>query len=91
MPARPVTLSVRRRDHGRHHRNFREVTHSVATFGGLIRELRLPEVDLERVVWESLRFLPEREIASSILPKFSLDVIPTYFPEEYGRELPKRL
>ncbi len=46
--------------------------------------------DLERVVRESLRFLPEREPASSILPKFSLDVIPTYFPE-YGRELPKRL
>ncbi len=58
--------------------------------GGLIRELRLPEDDLERVVRESLRFLPEREPASSILPKFSLDVIPTYFPE-YGRELPKRL
>jgi hypothetical protein len=49
--------------------------------GGFIRELRLPEVDLERVVRESFRFLLEREPASSILPKFSLDVIPTYFPE----------
>ncbi len=56
---------------------------------GLIRDLRLPEEDLERVVRESFRFPLEREPASSILPKFSLDVIPTYFPE-CGRELPKR-
>ena len=57
---------------------------------GLIRELRLPEDDLEGVVRESFRFLLEREPASSILPEFSLDVIPTHFPE-YGREVPKRL
>jgi hypothetical protein len=48
---------------------------------GLIRELRLPEDDLEGVVRESFRFLLEREPASSILPEFSLDVLPTYFPE----------
>lgn len=68
----------------------RETGHRVNVPEGLIRELRLPENDLEGVVRESFRFLLEREPASSILPEFSLDVIPTYFPE-YGRELPKRL
>ena len=35
-------------------------------------------------------FLLERELASSILPEFSLDVIGRYFPE-YEGELPRRL
>ena len=39
---------------------------------------------------ESIAFLLEREPASSILPEFSLDVIPNYFPE-YKEELPGRL
>jgi hypothetical protein len=64
--------------------------HGVTVPEGFIRELRLPEDDLERMVRESFRFLLEREPASSILPEFSLDVIPTYFPE-YKEELPKRL
>ena len=68
----------------------RETGHRVTVPEFFIHELGLPEVDLERVARESLRFLLEREPASSILPEFSLDVIPTYFPE-YGRELPKRL
>jgi hypothetical protein len=68
----------------------RETGHRVTVPEGLIRELRLPEDDLEGVVRESFRFLLEREPASSIQPEFSLDVIPTYFPK-YGRELPKRL
>ena len=49
--------------------------------GGLIRELRLPEDDLEGEVRESFRFLLKQEPASSILRKVSLDMIPTYFPK----------
>jgi hypothetical protein len=59
----------------------RETGHRVTVPEGLIRELRLPEDGLEGVVRESFRFLLEREPASSILPEFSLDVIPTYFPK----------
>ncbi len=65
-------------------------THSVSVPEDLIQELNLPEDDLERVVRESFEFLLEREPASSIMREFSLDVIPTYFPE-YKEELPKRL
>ncbi len=64
--------------------------HRVTVPEGLIDELRLPEDDLEGVVRESIEFLLEREPASSILPEFSLDVIPNYFPE-YRDELPGRL
>ncbi len=64
--------------------------HHVTVPEGLIEDLNLPENDLERVVRESFEFLLEREPASSIMPEFSLDVIPTYFPE-YKEELPKRL
>jgi hypothetical protein len=38
------------------------------------------------LVRASFAFLLDREPASSILPKFSLDVIPRYFPE-YRREI----
>ncbi len=65
-------------------------THSVTVPEDLIEEMGLPEDDLGRVVHESFRFLLEREPASSIMREFSLDVIPTYFPE-YKEELPKRL
>lgn len=67
-----------------------ESNHRVSVPGGLIDELGLPEDDLEGVVRESFEFLLEREPASSILPEFSLDVIPNYFPE-YKDELPERL
>lgn len=66
-----------------------ESTHRVSVPEDLVAELRLPEGDLEGVVRESFEFLLEREPASSILPEFSLDVIPDYFPE-YKEELPKR-
>jgi hypothetical protein len=56
----------------------------------LIKELELPEDDLERVVRESFDFLLEREPASSIMSEFSLDVISRYFPE-YPQELRQRL
>ena len=67
-----------------------QTSHHVTVPEGLIDELRLPEDDLEAVVRESIEFLLEREPASSILPEFSLDMIPDYFPE-YKEELPERL
>ena len=67
-----------------------ESTHRVTVPEDLVAELSLPEDDLEGVVRESFEFLLEREPASSILPEFSLDVIPNYFPD-YKQELPGRL
>ena len=67
-----------------------QTSHHVTVPQGLIDELRLPEDALQAVVRESFEFLLEREPASSILPDFSLDVIPNYFPE-YREELPGRL
>lgn len=81
-PRGPREFEVRVGDAGTDHR--------VTVPEGLIEELNLPEDDLESVVRESFAFLLEREPASSILPEFSLDVIPTYFPE-FKEELPKRL
>jgi len=46
--------------------------------------------DPERLVRESFGFLLEREPASSILRRFSLDVIGRYFPE-YPQEIRRRL
>ena len=65
-------------------------THRVTVPEDLVAELSLPEDDLEGIVRESFEFLLEREPASSIMPEFSLDVIPNYFPE-FTEELPKRL
>lgn len=67
-----------------------ETSHLVTVPEALIDELGLPGDDLESVVRVSFVFLLEREPASSVLPEFSLDVIPNYFPE-YREELPKRL
>jgi hypothetical protein len=67
-----------------------ESTHRVTVPEDLVAEFSLPEGDLKGVVRESFVFLLEREPASSIMPEFSLDVIPNYFPE-YKGELPKRL
>ena len=64
--------------------------HRVTVPEDMISDLNLPEDDLERVVRESFEFLLEREPASSIMSTFSLDVIPSYFPE-FEEELPKRL
>jgi hypothetical protein len=67
-----------------------ESTHHVTVPEDLVAELGLPEDDLEGLVRESFEFLLEREPASSVMPEFSLDAIPTYFPE-FREELPKRL
>lgn len=67
-----------------------QTSHRVSVPESLIKELELPEDDLERVVRESFDFLLEREPASSIMSEFSLDVISRYFPE-YPQELRQRL
>ncbi len=79
---REFEVEVRDADHQRSHR--------VSVPESLIKELELPEDDLERVVRESFDFLLEREPASSIMSEFSLDVISRYFPE-YPQELRQRL
>jgi hypothetical protein len=47
-------------------------------------------VDGERLVQETMRFLLEREPATSILPEFSLDDVPRFFPE-FHEQLRRRL
>ena len=65
-------------------------SHRVVVPGGMLDDLDLTDVDQEAIVRESIEFLLEREPASSILPEFSLDEIPRYFPEYY-EELRLRL
>ncbi|MBA3585221.1 MAG: hypothetical protein H0W36_11970 [Gemmatimonadetes bacterium] len=79
---REFEVGVRDEDH--------QTSHRVSVPESLIKELELPEDDLERVVRESFDFLLEREPASSIMSEFSLDVISRYFPE-YPQELRQRL
>ena len=71
-----------------------ERTYEVTIDGTSRHEVTVPakfgDDDLERVVRVSFQFLLEREPASSILPRFSLDVIWRYFPE-YEDELARRL
>jgi len=65
-------------------------SHRVIVPPSLLDDWGLDEVDGEQVVRESFAFLMEREPASSILPEFSLAIIPRYYPE-YRDELPDRL
>lgn len=58
-------------------------SHRVIVPDGVLEELGIAAVDHERVVQETMRFLLEREPATSILPDFSLEDIPRYFPEFY--------
>jgi hypothetical protein len=57
---------------------------------GLLDEIGLANADRERVVQETMRFLLEREPATSILPEFSLEDVPRYFQDFY-EELRRRL
>jgi hypothetical protein len=68
----------------------RQTTHRVTTPERLGGGLELGGEDLSEVVRRSFEFLLEREPASSILSRFSLDDISRYFPE-YERELARRL
>jgi hypothetical protein len=65
-------------------------SHRVLVRNGLLDELGLADSAGERVVQETIRFLLEREPATSILPEFSLEDVPRYFPEFY-EELGRRL
>ena len=65
-------------------------SHRVIVPPSLLADWGLEETDSEAVLRESFVFLLEREPASSILPEFSLAIIPRYFPE-YSDELPERL
>ena len=65
-------------------------SHKVSVPPSLLEEWGLDDSHCEAVVRESFAFLMEREPASSILPEFSLAIIPRYFPE-YRDELPDRL
>ena len=65
-------------------------SHRVIVPPSLLDDWGLDDSDCEAVVRESFAFLMEREPASSILPEFSLAIIPRYFPE-YRDELPERL
>jgi len=64
--------------------------HRVIVPPALLDDWGLDNSHEEAVVRESFAFLMEREPASSILPEFSLAIIPRYFPE-YSDELPDRL
>jgi hypothetical protein len=68
----------------------RETTHEVTVPERLRGGLELRDDDLEQAVRESFRFLLEREPASSILARFSLDDISRYFPE-YSEAIAGRL
>lgn len=56
----------------------------------VVDELGLGDVEDVEIARETFRFLLEREPATSIMKQFSLDVVPTYFPEFY-EELAARL
>ena len=65
-------------------------SHKVIVPPALLEDWGLEESAGENVVRESFAFLMEREPASSILPEFSLAIIPRYYPE-YKDQLPERL
>jgi bifunctional DNA-binding transcriptional regulator/antitoxin component of YhaV-PrlF toxin-antitoxin module len=56
----------------------------------VVDRLGLGGVETVDIVRETFKFLLEREPATSIMKSFSIDVVPTYFPEFY-EELAARL
>jgi hypothetical protein len=64
--------------------------HRVELPGQLLDDLAIFDVEPATVVEESIGFLLEREPATSILDEFSIEDIPTHFPEFYD-ELRARL
>jgi hypothetical protein len=58
-----------------------ETSHVVTVPTGFHERLGVADVPGEELVRASLVFLLDREPASSVLPKFSLDVVARYFPE----------
>lgn len=64
-------------------------THTVEVPAGMADELGWAEAGEAELVRESFAFLLEREPPTSILSRFSLDVIGSYFPE-YATEMRRR-
>jgi hypothetical protein len=58
-------------------------SHRVLVPDGFLKDLGVTSADSESVVRETMRFLLEREPATSILPEFSLEDVPRYFPDFY--------
>jgi hypothetical protein len=92
--ARPPTVLVARQPDGSFTVKVRgpklETSHVVTVPNGLGEAVGAPGVPLEELVRASFMFLLDREPASAVLPRFSLDVISRYFPE-YPSELDKYL
>jgi hypothetical protein len=63
-----------------------ETSHVVSVPSGFAEGVGMADISAEELVRASFAFLLDREPASSVLPRFSLDVISRYFPE-YGTEL----
>jgi hypothetical protein len=64
-------------------------SHTVTVPQELLDDLQLTEADASRLVWESFRFLLEREKPTEILREFSLDEIERYFPGYRSEILPR--
>ena len=93
VPTLPTVLVARQSDGNfavRVRNGKSETSHVVAVPSELETELGLEATSAEALVRASFAFLLDREPSSSILPKFSLDVISRYFPE-YRREIHKYL
>jgi hypothetical protein len=89
VPTLPTVLVARQSDGNfavRVRNGKSETSHVVSVPSELEADLGLEDTSAEVLVRASFAFLLEREPASSILPKFSLDVISRYFPE-YRREI----
>lgn len=89
MPVQPTVLVARQSDGTfsvkvRGHRS--ETSHTVSIPDGLATTVGASGVPAEELVRASFAFLLDREPATSILTRFSLDVIGRYFPE-YPSEL----
>jgi hypothetical protein len=65
-------------------------SHRIIVTDAVLDDAGIAGADHERVVQETMRFLLEREPATSILPDFSLEDVPRFFPEFY-EELRLRL
>jgi hypothetical protein len=72
------------------HDEGRRTTHHVTVPRGFADAPELRDVDPEALVRESFRYLLEREPASSILSRFELGDIATYFPD-YPGEIARRV
>jgi hypothetical protein len=61
-----------------------ETSHVVSVPAALAESLGMADLPGEELVRASFAFLLDREPATSILPRFSLDTIGRYFPEYAG-------